>query len=313
MTTLEQIEKSYKSMLLTIKDGQDPTKFHKDVLEHKLLRLEEIDKSIPEQGIDRVVVGELIHISADSLHYDFEKEIKKTKKDIASCERAIRKGVVMAKEVELVPEKEPEVVKEAKRIVEEAKVEHDYQATHILKNPTIEIAKNITISVNDEEYIVSGSIYKEAINYSNYKAGRIIAKYIDLKKADLEKYSKLENLDKGLLYAIDQSGMNDNDKGVLIKEYIKKAKQKTNSMPMCRYNLREISETSLIRTWLKLEMKAEDKAKVYAVANAAAENGLAEIKGQFTRSWKDKLITMIEAGSKVKRLAAASTVSDLNK
>ena len=306
MTTLEQIEKSYKNMLLSIEDGANPLEFHKKVLAKKLARLEEIKMSIPENGIDRVVMGELMHIDKVTLENDFDAEIKKAKKEITSIDRALRKGVSMAEETEV------EKVEEAKKIVETAKETQfvDYKATHILKDPTIEVAKDVRMKIGEEEYVVAGNIYKEAINYSNFKAGKIISKYIDIKKDDLEKYVKLACLDKGLLYAIDQSGMEDSDKGSLIKEYIKKAKNKTNSEAIVRYNLREISETSFIRLWLKLEMKAEDKAKVYAVANAAAENGLAEIKGQFTRSWKDKLINMIEAGSKVKRLAQASTATN---
>ena len=311
MTTLEQIEKSYKSMLLSIKDGVNPLEFHKEILAKKLARLEEIKESIPEEGIDRVVMGELMHIEKATLVNDFDLEIKKSKREIVSIERAMRKGLVTNDVKELETEKVT-ATEEAVNTKEKTKFE-DYKATHILKNPTIEIAKDVRITINEEEYVVSGSIYKDAINYSNYKAGKIISKYIDIKKDDLEKYTKLANLDKGLLYAIDQSGMNDNDKGMLIKDYIKKAKNKTNQEAIVRYNLREISETSFIRLWLKLEMKAEDKAKVYAVANAAAENGLAEIKGQFTRSWKDKLINMIEAGSKVKRLAAASSVYNQSK
>ena len=311
MTTLEQIEKSYKSMLLSIEDGANPLEFHKEVLAKKLARLEEIKESIPEEGIDRVVMGELMHIEKATLVNDFDLEIKKSKREIVSIERAMRRSLVANDVKEL----ETEKVIATEKVVntkEETKFE-DYKATHILKDPTIEIAKDVRITINEEEYVVSGSIYKDAINYSNYKAGKIISKYIDIKKDDLEKYTKLANLDKGLLYAIDQSGMNDNDKGMLIKDYIKKAKNKTNQEAIVRYNLREISETSFIRLWLKLEMKAEDKAKVYAVANAAAENGLAEIKGQFTRSWKDKLINMIEAGSKVKRLAAASSAYNQSK
>ena len=311
MTTLEQIEKSYKSMLLSIKDGANPLEFHKEILAKKIARLEEIKESIPEEGIDRVVMGELMHIEKATLVNDFDLEIKKSKREIVSIERAMRKGLVTNDVKELEAEKVT-IAEKAVNTKEETKFE-DYKATHILKNPTIEIAKDVRITINEEEYVVSGSIYKDAINYSNYKAGKIISKYIDIKKDDLEKYTKLANLDKGLLYAIDQSGMNDNDKGMLIKDYIKKAKNKTNQEVIVRYNLREISETSFIRLWLKLEMKAEDKAKVYAVANAAAENGLAEIKGQFTRSWKDKLINMIEAGSKVKRLAAASSVYNQSK
>ena len=311
MTTLEQIEKSYKSMLLSIKDGANPLEFHKEILAKKIARLEEIKESIPEEGIDRVVMGELMHIEKATLVNDFDLEIKKSKREIVSIERAMRKGLVTNDVKELEAEKVT-IAEKAVNTKEETKFE-DYKATHILKNPTIEIAKDVRITINEEEYVVSGSIYKDAINYSNYKAGKIISKYIDIKKDDLEKYTKLANLDKGLLYAIDQSGMNDNDKGMLIKDYIKKAKNKTNQEVIVRYNLREISETSFIRLWLKLEMKAEDKAKVYAVANAAVENGLAEIKGQFTRSWKDKLINMIEAGSKVKRLAAASSVYNQSK
>lgn len=311
MTTLEQIEKSYKSMLLSIKDGANPLEFHKEILAKKLARLEEIKESIPEEGIDRVVMGELMHIEKATLVNDFDLEIKKSKREIVSIERAMRKGLVTNDVKELETEKVT-ATEEAVNTKEKTKFE-DYKATHILKNPTIEIAKDVRITINEEEYVVSGSIYKDAINYSNYKAGKIISKYIDIKKDDLEKYTKLANLDKGLLYAIDQSGMSDNDKGMLIKDYIKKAKNKTNQEAIVRYNLREISETSFIRLWLKLEMKAEDKAKVYAVANAAAENGLAEIKGQFTRSWKDKLINMIEAGSKVKRLAAASSAYNQSK
>lgn len=311
MTTLEQIEKSYKSMLLSIKDGANPLEFHKEILAKKIARLEEIKESIPEEGIDRVVMGELMHIEKATLVNDFDLEIKKSKREIVSIERAMRKGLVTNDVKELETEKVT-ATEEAVNTKEKTKFE-DYKATHILKNPTIEIAKDVRITINEEEYVVSGSIYKDAINYSNYKAGKIISKYIDIKKDDLEKYTKLANLDKGLLYAIDQSGMSDNDKGMLIKDYIKKAKNKTNQEAIVRYNLREISETSFIRLWLKLEMKAEDKAKVYAVANAAAENGLAEIKGQFTRSWKDKLINMIEAGNKVKRLAAASSVYNQSK
>ena len=311
MTTLEQIEKSYKSMLLSIKDGANPLEFHKEILAKKIARLEEVKESIPEEGIDRVVMGELMHIEKATLVNDFDLEIKKSKREIVSIERAMRKGLVTNDVKELETEKVT-IAEEAVNTKEETKFE-DYKATHILKNPTIEIAKDVRITINEEEYVVSGSIYKDAINYSNYKAGKIISKYIDIKKDDLEKYTKLVNLDKGLLYAIDQSGMNGNDKGMLIKDYIKKAKNKTNQEAIVRYNLREISETSFIRLWLKLEMKAEDKAKVYAVANAAAENGLAEIKGQFTRSWKDKLINMIEAGNKVKRLAAASSVYNQSK
>ncbi len=311
MTTLEQIEKSYKSMLLSIKDGANPLEFHKEILAKKIARLEEVKESIPEEGIDRVVMGELMHIEKATLVNDFDLEIKKSKREIVSIERAMRKGLVTNDVKELETEKVT-IAEEAVNTKEETKFE-DYKATHILKNPTIEIAKDVRITINEEEYVVSGSIYKDAINYSNYKAGKIISKYIDIKKDDLEKYTKLANLDKGLLYAIDQSGMNDNDKGMLIKDYIKKAKNKTNQEAIVRYNLREISETSFIRLWLKLEMKAEDKAKVYAVANAAAENGLAEIKGQFTRSWKDKLINMIEAGNKVKRLAAASSAYNQSK
>ena len=311
MTTLEQIEKSYKSMLLSIKDGANPLEFHKEILAKKIARLEEVKESIPEEGIDRVVMGELMHIEKATLVNDFDLEIKKSKREIVSIERAMRKGLVTNDVKELETEKVT-IAEEAVNTKEETKFE-DYKATHILKNPTIEIAKDVRITINEEEYVVSGSIYKDAINYSNYKAGKIISKYIDIKKDDLEKYTKLANLDKGLLYAIDQSGMNGNDKGMLIKDYIKKAKNKTNQEAIVRYNLREISETSFIRLWLKLEMKAEDKAKVYAVANAAAENGLAEIKGQFTRSWKDKLINMIEAGNKVKRLAAASSVYNQSK
>ena len=311
MTTLEQIEKSYKSMLLSIKDGANPLEFHKEILAKKIARLEEVKESIPEEGIDRVVMGELMHIEKATLVNDFDLEIKKSKREIVSIERAMRKGLVTNDVKELEAEKVT-IAEKAVNTKEETKFE-DYKATHILKNPTIEIAKDVRITINEEEYVVSGSIYKDAINYSNYKAGKIISKYIDIKKDDLEKYTKLANLDKGLLYAIDQSGMNDNDKGMLIKDYIKKAKNKTNQEAIVRYNLREISETSFIRLWLKLEMKAEDKAKVYAVANAAAENGLAEIKGQFTRSWKDKLINMIEAGNKVKRLAAASSAYNQSK